>query len=153
MHKTCVNCSKKFKPNPRVKNQAYCNKEECQRARRAKRQKEKMAKDPDYKDNQKRCHKEWLTKHPEYYREYRKRHPDYVERNRILQQRRNAGRRKDVLVKVIAKMYSLLRQIYSRGVESFRASPGDEKVIAKMDLIVSNAFGHKMLCKVTTGPG
>lgn len=148
MDKTCANCSKNFKPNPRVKNQVYCGKGECQLARRAKRQKEKISRDTDYRDNQKRCHKEWLARHPGYYREYRKRHPEYVERNRLLQRRRNAGRRKDVLVKVIAKMYSLLRRIYSRGWESFKAGPNDEKLIANMDSIICNTLHYKALAKL-----
>jgi hypothetical protein len=54
MNSVCVHCSKEFRPNPRVKNQKYCNNRECQRTRRARWRRHKMATDPDYLDNQKR---------------------------------------------------------------------------------------------------
>lgn len=69
---------------------------------------EQMAKDSDYRDNQSSCQKEWLKHHPGYYKNYRSLHPEYVERNRLLQLRRNAKRRRDSVSRLIAKMDSLI---------------------------------------------
>lgn len=132
----CIHCGKGFQPNPRVKNQRYCNGESCQRARRTRWQREKMAKDPDYKDNQRRCQKEWIKAHPGYCREYRAGNPEYVKRNRLLQLRRNAKRGKDKLSRLIAKMDSLNSPFYSRRGCSFRLVPEGDKLIAKMDSLI-----------------
>lgn len=45
----CANpcCQRLFVPNPRVKNQRYCNRKNCQRVRKRLWQREKMAGDPD----------------------------------------------------------------------------------------------------------
>lgn len=128
----CIHCGKTFSPNPKVKNQRYCSDERCQRARRTMWQREKMAKDPDYRDNQRRCQKEWLSAHPGYWRDYRAKHPEYVKRNRLLQTRRNAKRSKDGLVKMIAKMDSLI----SRKGRLFRLIPQGGNLIAKMDSLI-----------------
>ena len=133
---TCVHCGKEFSPNPRVKNQRYCGDRSCQKARRARWQKAKMTKDPDYTENQRLCWKDWLAHHPGYYRDYRALHPEYVERNRFLQARRNAKRRKDGLAKMIAKMDSLDRGFYSRRGELFKLIPQDGRLIAKMDSLI-----------------
>ncbi len=128
----CVHCGKKFNPNPRIKNQEYCSSKDCQKARRAKWQRENSANDPDYKDNQRRCWKEWLKRHPDYYREYRRQHPEYVERNRLLQIQRNARKRKNGLVKLIAKMDSLRTGCPRRG-RLYNLVAYDNRLIAKMD--------------------
>ena len=133
--KRCIHCGKNFDGNPRVKKQMYCNGSECQKARRARWQREKIGSDPDYRDNQKRCHKEWISQHPDYYRKYRAKHPEYTERNRVLQLRRNARQRKDVSVELIAKMDSLAG-LYSRYGETFRLIPQDGRLIAKMDSLI-----------------
>ena len=133
---TCIHCGNGFNPNPRVKNQRYCSNRNCQRARKARWQAGKMAEDSDYKDNQARCQKEWQRHHPGYCRHYRALRPGYAERNRFLQIRRNAKRRKDKLSKLIAKMDSLNRGFYSRKGELFRLVPQGSSLIAKMDSIV-----------------
>jgi hypothetical protein len=91
-------CRRLFDPDPRVKNQRYCGEKACQRARKKKWQKEKLAVDPDYKANQRECQIEWHARHPGYYRKYRQQHPRYRQRNTLLQSYRNAK------VRVIAKM-------------------------------------------------
>ena len=48
----CAHCRCLFVPNHRIKNQRYCNKKECQRARKNAWQRQKLANDPDYKANQ-----------------------------------------------------------------------------------------------------
>ncbi len=95
---SCAHCGCLFVPNPRVKNQRFCKKEECQRARKRKWQEEMLAKDPDYKANQRACQIDWHRRHPDYYKNYRRDHPDCRERNNLIQACRNAKAR------VIAKM-------------------------------------------------
>lgn len=129
----CIHCVREFKANPRVKNQKYCRDKKCQRARRASWQRRKLARDPDYQDNQRRCQKQWQEHNPGYFRLYRDSHPDYVRRNRILQQMRNAKRRKDKQGKMVAKMDSLIRPYYSRKGSIFRLIPQNGRLIAKMD--------------------
>ena len=104
----CIHCGKEFSPNPRVKNQRYCGDRKCQTARRASWYRKKIATDPDYRDNQKRCQKEWLNSHPGYWKDYREKHAEYVERNRLLQLRRNAKSRRDSVSRLIAKIDSLV---------------------------------------------
>lgn len=129
----CLHCGESFVPNPRVKLQRYCRKKECQRARRTKWQRDKMITDQAYRSNQKRCQKEWQVSHRGYYKQYRQDHPDYAERNKLSQRKRDARRRKNGLVKMLAKMDSLSKT-YSRLKDGlFRATPQDDRVLAKMD--------------------
>ncbi|NTV42668.1 MAG: hypothetical protein HGA63_05150 [Syntrophobacteraceae bacterium] len=86
--KRCAHCGCPLDLNPRVKNQRYCGKKECQRARKRLWQKGKMATDPDYRANQQECNKAWRGRNPDYWSHYRKNHPRYVERNRLLQKAR-----------------------------------------------------------------
>jgi len=79
--------------NPRVKNQNYCNRKACQRVRKNKWKQSKIASDPDYKNDQRDCHKQWIEQHPGYYQNYRKQNPDYCDRNRELQKKRDKKRR------------------------------------------------------------
>lgn len=90
--KRCAHCGCPLDLNPRVKNQRYCGKKECQRARKRLWQKAKMATDPDYRANQQECNKAWRGRNPDYWRNYRKNHPRYVERNRLLQKARRRRR-------------------------------------------------------------
>ena len=101
MEISCAHCRRLFAPNHRVKNQRYCGQKECQRARKRKWQKEKLATDPDYKANQRDCQAEWHRHHPGYYKKYRQDHPRYCQRNTVLQTCRNAKRL------MIAKMDAL----------------------------------------------
>jgi hypothetical protein len=94
----CAHCGRMFARDPRVKNQRYCGDKDCQRARKRKWQKEKLATDPDYKANQRACQIDWHGRHPGYYTKYRRDHPDCRQRNKLLQACRNAKTR------VIAKM-------------------------------------------------
>ena len=100
----CANpcCKRHFLPNPRVKNQQYCNRKECQQVRRSLWQREKMASDPDYRANQGDCQKRWRKQNPDYWRQYRMNNPLYVERNRLLQRKRDRKRRLGSLAKMDA---------------------------------------------------
>lgn len=131
--KTCIHCGNEFEPNPRVKNQEYCSKQKCQRARRARWQRQKMKDDLDYQEDKRRNEREWHKGHPGYYREWRSNHPEYVERNRELQQIRNAKRCKNGSIKMIAKLYSLSGRFYSRMGSTFKLIPEDNRLIAKLD--------------------
>jgi len=91
--KRCAHCGCPLELNPRSKNQLYCGKKECQRARKRLWQKNKMATDPDYKANQRECNRAWREKNPHYWRGYRRNHPEYVQRNRLLQKARRGRRR------------------------------------------------------------
>lgn len=129
----CIHCGKIFHPNPRVKNQRYCKEKDCQRARRASWQRQKMATDPDYRENKKRCQKEWQESNPDYYRLYRNKHPEYTQRNRLLQVIRDNRRHKDKESKMLAKLDSLLKPYYSRRGATFKLIPQPERLLAKLD--------------------
>lgn len=94
--KRCAHCGCLLELNPRVKNQLYCGKKECQRARKRIWQKRKMATDPDYRANQQACGKAWRDKNPDYWRTYRGNHPGYAERNRVQQKARRSRGEADV---------------------------------------------------------
>jgi len=94
----CLHCRCLFVFNPRLKDQRYCGRTECQRVRKRLWQRHKMATDADYQQNQKAAQKHWQQEHPDYWRQYRRRHPDYAESNRRLQQQRDCRR------KTLAKM-------------------------------------------------
>jgi hypothetical protein len=88
--KRCAHCGCPLDLNSRAKNQRYCGKKECQRARKRSWQKNKMATDPDYRANQQECNKAWRNRNPDYWRNYRRNHPQYAQRNRLLQKARRS---------------------------------------------------------------
>lgn len=139
MMKECIHCGKSFKP--RVEGQGYCSNKACQRARRARWQRNKMANDPDYKDNQKMCWQDWLKQHPNYYKKYREKHPEYVKRNRLLQVGRDARRSKDKLRQFLAKMDVLNKGLYSRRGGLFKLIPQGGRFLAKMDSMTVKLVG------------
>lgn len=94
----CLHCRCLFVFNPRLKNQRYCGRSECQRVRKRLWQRQKMAADADYQQNQRAAQKLWQQEHPEYWRQYRERRPDYAENNRRLQ------RQRDQRLRALAKM-------------------------------------------------
>jgi hypothetical protein len=59
--------------NPRLKQQRYCKRAECQRVRKRKWQRMKMAADPDYQSNQRDAQQQWRERNPDYWRLYRSR--------------------------------------------------------------------------------
>lgn len=100
--KLCTHCLNPFQANPRIKNQKYCSQKSCQRARKAKWQKEKLSTDKDYRDNQEDCQKRWQSQNPDYWRKYREKNPEYVKRNNKSQKNRDINRRKSDLAKMDA---------------------------------------------------
>lgn len=99
-NKRCAACDRLFRPRPQTPNQSFCSNTECQRERRRQWQRLKLQADPDYQDNQARAQRAWNKRNPDYWREYRQSHRQYVERNRAMQQQRNAKAR----VGQVAKM-------------------------------------------------
>ncbi len=100
--KRCLACADLFEVSPRVPQQNYCGRQECQRERRKLWQKEKRQTDADYQANQLQCQRRWRETHPDYSRQYRTVHPDYVARNRAQQTMRNATRQDAALAKMDA---------------------------------------------------
>jgi hypothetical protein len=88
----CVHCQETVPANPRIKDQEYCGKPACQRARKTAWERQKIETDPDYRANRRESQKIWIDKHPEYYKAYRKRNPQKVLQNRIRQKLRNQKR-------------------------------------------------------------
>ena len=83
----CLGCSTFF--IPRNKLQGYCSHPDCQRARKALWQRQKLANDPEYAQVQKLSNSKWLTSRPNYWKNYRSQHPEKAARNRVLQKLRN----------------------------------------------------------------
>lgn len=133
MKRTCLCCGHRFNRYPTVPRQQYCSDPLCQKARRRLWQKEKMASDGDYRENQARARKKWISRNPDYWRDYRQRNSAYTERNRALQRERNCRNRqarKDCPAK-IAKMDELTPgYLVSSG--SYRLVPICNEGIAKM---------------------
>ncbi len=135
----CCYCGDFFILSPRHKNQVYCLKPACRRARKAAWKRNKMQTDPDYRYNQKLSNQKWSKTHPGYWKEYRSRHPEYVKRNRILQAVRNRKRTNrhqpddhgNLIAKVDASIF-----YKNRLVGQFYLVP----VIAKVDALKVNIF-------------
>jgi hypothetical protein len=129
----CKNCKRDFPVNPRTRNHQYCNRAECQRARKREWQKQKMANDKDYRANQSDAVKRWREKHPQYWKNYRKAHPEYTEKNREKQRERN--KKPASILQKIAKMDSI--EVKNHGFSGrYRIIPLADDGIAKMDSIV-----------------
>ena len=91
--KRCKNCGRLYRQNPRIKNQKYCGREECQRARKAAWQREKMSVDPMYRENQKRAQETWRNDHPDCWKKYREKNQKCREKNREKQKERDVKRK------------------------------------------------------------
>ena len=107
----CRNCGERNPANIRLKDttQHYCSQKDCQRARKAAWQKDRMAEDPQYRSGQLECLRLWRKKRPldRYQEQYRQDHPDYVRKNRELQRLRNQKRLKLPDGQKIVKMDTL----------------------------------------------
>jgi hypothetical protein len=123
----CAHCGSRFVSNPRIKNQRYCAKVECQRARKASWQRQKLATDPDYQANKRDSQRAWRSRNPGYWQNWRSRHPEYVERNRILRKQRR-GRYKSEVAKMDAS--EPLSEIITG---SYYIVPEHRGMVAKMD--------------------
>ena len=109
----CAHCKCLFFPNPRVKNQRYCSSRACQNVRKRLWQKEKIATDPDYKQNRHDCQRAWCGRNPDYWKEYRLNHPAYTRRNRELQNvrdKRRSHHQMDLAKMDALRSFSILKQ-------------------------------------------
>jgi hypothetical protein len=132
MEKRCPCCKKRFIPHPAVRDQEYCSNAECQKTRKRKWQKEKLANDSDYRANQAEAQRQWRSRNKDYWKRYRKRNPAYTERNRIGQRERNRRRRSG---SGIAKMDELRgKTVIPSG--RYRLVPFCNLGIAKMDELI-----------------
>ena len=106
----CKHCHELIHIRPQNPDQKYCSLPECQRARKAEWQRNKMKNDEAYRANQREAQRKWRERNPDYWREYRKRHPDYVRRNRLKQKDRNhRARGQDDASGVIAKVLPIVK--------------------------------------------
>ena len=80
---------------PRNKLQIFCSDPDCQRARKALWQKQKLACDPEYKKDQKLANQKWLQNTPDYWKGYRQRNPKKADRNRFLQKIRTCKKQEN----------------------------------------------------------
>lgn len=128
----CANpkCRRLFLPDPRVKNQQYCSKKECQRFRKRHWQHQKITHDPDYQANQRDAHHCWKEQNRGYWRRYREQHPEYVKRNRLLQMERDRIRRRRDLAKMDAS-----KDISSIKPSAYYLVPA-KRDLAKMDTLL-----------------
>lgn len=99
----CAACGVNFKVLPQVPDQSYCPSDACQRERRKLWQRERRARDLDYRENQARAQEAWLARNPGYWREYRRRNPEYAQRNRERQRERARERARERVDPGVAK--------------------------------------------------
>jgi len=132
MEKTCECCKRRFIPHPAVRHQEYCSDPECQKTRKRKWQKEKLASDSDYRANQAEAQRQWRSRNRDYWRQYRRRNPAYTEGNRMGQKERNRRRRSGA---GIAKMDELRGETVIRS-GRYRLVPLYNPGIAKMDELI-----------------
>jgi hypothetical protein len=87
----CIHCKRKFKKYR--KHQEYCSDKACQRARKAKWQRDALKTNPEYREHQKQENIDWQKNNPGYWRRYFEKNPDKALRNRMLQRIRNQKKR------------------------------------------------------------
>lgn len=124
----CPNCKRPFKKYR--SHQQYCGRNECQKARKAKWQKDAVKYDPEYKARQKQADMDWHRKRPNYWKEYRNKTPEKAEKNKILQRVRNQKNRYQ------SSETAALKAMFQR----FNI-PETNRLIAKMD--VSNVTDNQ----------
>ena len=132
MERSCLWCKKKFKAHHAVPDQRYCSDPECQKSRKRKWQKEKLASDSDYRANQGEAQRQWRSRNKDYWKQYRRNHPVYREANRTAQRERNRRRRGG---SGIAKMDELTGKSVIRS-GRYRLIPVCNPEIAKMDELI-----------------
>ena len=76
----CHHCGRTCRSNPRVKDQEYCTRKECQQARKNKWEKKEYRTNKKYRETRLKSQKKWRenNKHSKYQKEYRSKRPDYV---------------------------------------------------------------------------
>ena len=136
----CCSCGDVFERSARHKNQCYCWKPACQRARKAAWKRHKMRTDADYRFTQRASNKKWARSHPGYWKAYRRDHPEKAERNRLLQSIRN--RRARAAQCVQESQEGLIAKMDASNADNFEVLGRFwmVPVIAKMDASKSDNF-------------
>jgi hypothetical protein len=132
MEKTCLCCKKLFQPHPAVHDQQYCSERGCQKARKRKWQKEKLANDKDYRMNQAEAQRQWRSRNKDYWKRYRKQNPAYTENNRNRQKERNRRRRSGAGIAKMDELKGKPPVVSGR----YRLIPFGIPGIAKMDELI-----------------
>jgi hypothetical protein len=135
----CKHCRCLFEICTKVKKHEYCNKKECQRARKRKWQRENLQNDSTYRIDQNTANEDWADNNPHYWKNYRKDHPKYTDQNREKQHHRNRKRKKKSVFRAkstpIAKMDAL--QAESKIISGkYKLVPFEPGMIAKMDALI-----------------
>jgi hypothetical protein len=146
----CRHCGCYFDVCTKVEKHHYCNKSDCQRARKRAWQKNKMAADERYRHDQKEAQKIWRENNPDYWKKYRSKNDRYTEENRLRQRQRNRTRRGlsagRVQLNGIAKMDAIKgkNDILSG---RYKLVPIVAQKIAKMDAFIVEIDVIKEGCK------
>jgi hypothetical protein len=140
MERICESCKNIFPTHPKVPDQIFCGKIECQKARRRRWQRQKYATDKTYKENQAAAQKAWQKRNPDYCKQYRKDHLEYTKKNRKIQKQRNEKRKRQsnlpAFVKsIIANMDELINGIPLIS-GHYILIPANSQHIAKMDYLL-----------------
>jgi hypothetical protein len=140
----CQHCGNRTRKNPRLKlGQKYCGRKSCQQSRKNIWEKEKLEKDPSYRQRRRHQKSVWRKNRPahQYQRNYRENNPGYVQENRERQQLRNKIIQKatsGVLPEDIVKTDTLIAErLVSCGLYEilpYKTSPG--KKIVKTDTLI-----------------
>jgi len=135
----CRHCGCYLQACAKVKKHDYCNKSSCQRARKRAWQKNKIAEDEGYCQDQKEAQKIWRENNPDYWKKYRSENDQYVERNRVLQRQRNRTRR--ALSTGQAKFGEIAKMDAIKGKNDtlsgrYKLVPIAAQKIAKMDALI-----------------
>ena len=126
----CRCCNRILLRNPRVPDQGFCGRPQCQQKRRNAWRSAKLKSDSAYRQAKADAQRRWREKNPDYQREYRAAHPEYVRRNRQQQRRRNSKRR----VSIVKRDASASADINVSGV--YRLIPEGFGVVKRDALIV-----------------
>jgi len=129
----CAACGEAFRPCPRVRDQAYCGKEECRRTRRRRWQVARRREDADYRDNQARAHRAWAAENSTYWQGYRLGHPEYVQADRDGAKRRKRDRGRAVEASVKMDSIGGFSSIPSG---TYLLVPQEDEKFVKMDSIM-----------------
>ena len=130
----CLHCGTFFLP--RNKNENYCSLKECQKARKAAWQRNKLQHDKEYRENQQLSQNKWRRNNPDYWKQYRQKNPDKTAKNRALQRIRNKRRISatsapvDLKQRLIAKM-----DVSNLSTDSLSGQYWLVPLIAKMDAV------------------
>ena len=158
MKKKCKACGCDFKPGLRQPNQAYCTKIKCQKTRKTNWQRDKLANDEFYRQNQQDCKDEWKKKNPDYWKNYRKKNPEYAQRNREMQRERNRTNRRKNATKSISTPIANMDMVNSQKPKisgRYKLIPYNGDSIADMDVLIveinditSSYFEKSPDCKI-----